>query len=300
MKRTLLQAVDIINVTRAGEQHVLLPGQCGHYYNANGYCYKSSVAGIWLYSAVQLATQSQFLPPAKVLETVGLHNAAGHYLQNITGQNDIILSRPGGLAMYYSPSARTIMSKVGLWVGADVEVKRMLTKSDFEKIQAVSLDASVVPPTGAPCLFVASNKHTDSVLGAQHAISMYCVPKNTQMQMHAVAIPPALQSLANLKDRHRTWQHVMWSAATVLQTEDFYIGWLPDTSCMVPTDRAYSRAEYDVAFSAPNVDPTRLIFEWDDVPPESDITRNIDVLRTLWSTLSDTGYIPSSGIASVI
>lgn len=300
MKRSLLQTMDIVEVTRAGVQHVLLPGQCGLYYNANGYCYKSSVAGVWVYSAIQLSTQSQFLAPAKTLETVGTHNVAGHYMQHITGQNDIILSRPGGLSLYYSPSARSIMSKTGLWTGADVEVRRPLTKADFEAVQAVSLDASVVPPTGAPCLFVESNKHTDSILGAQHAVPMYCVHKNAQVQMHPVAIPPALRSLATLKDRHKTWQHVMWSAAEILRTEDFYIGWLPDVSCTVPTDRTYTRAEYNATFSTPGADPTRLLFEWDDVPPDTDITRHVDVLRAAWDVLSVTGYIPSSGIASVL
>lgn len=298
MKRSLRQIVDIINVDKNGTQHVCVPGQCFEYYNSNGYCYKHSVAGVWVYSAVQLTTTSSYMPAITTLETVASSNVAGYYLRQITGGQEILLSAPGGLSMYYSPSARSIMSKVGLWVGCDVEMRRPLTQSDFEQVQKSAVDASVVPPTGAPCLFVEANKHTDSIFGAGHAVQMYCAPKKKMMAMHPVAIPPLMQSLASLEKKHFTWQMVMWGAALRLNAADFYIGWLPDPQSGIAADRIYTRPEFDAAAQA-NTSP-RLVFEWDDIPPDTDITRNVDVLRSLWIQLGKTGYIPGTGVSSVL
>ncbi len=298
MKKSLRQIVDIVNVNANGTQNICTPGQCFEYYNSNGYCYKNSVAGIWVYSAVQLTTTSAYTPNVATLETVATNNVAGHYLRQITGCQDIMLSSPGGLAMYYSPSARAIMSKTGLWVGSDVEMKRPLTKADFETVQASAVEASVVPPTGAPCLFVEANSHTDSIFGARHAVQMYCAPKKKMTPMHPVAIPPLMQSLSALQKKHITWQTVMWGAALVLQASDFYIGWLPDPTSGIAADKLYTRQEFDTAVQTNT--SSRLVFEWDDIPMDSDITRNVDVLRSLWTQLQQTGYIPSTGIASVL
>jgi hypothetical protein len=190
------------------------------------------------------------------------------------------------------------MSKVGLWVGSDVETRRPLTKADFEKVQASAVDASVVPPTGAPCLFVEANSHTDSIFGAGHAVQMYCAPKKKMTPMHPVAIPPLMQSLSALQKKHITWQTVMWGAALVLKASDFYIGWLPDPTSGIAADKLYTRQEFDTAVQTNT--SSRLVFEWDDIPTDSDITRNVDVLRSLWTQLQQTGYIPSTGIASVL
>jgi hypothetical protein len=298
MKRSLRQIVDIINVDKNGTQHVCVPGQCFEYYNSNGYCYKNSVAGLWVYSAVQLTTTSAYMPTVTTLDTVATSNVAGYYMRQITGSQDVLLSSPGGLSMYYSPSARAVMSKVGLWVGCDVEMRRPLTQADFEKVQDAAVDASVVPPTGAPCLFVESNKHTDAIFGAGHAVQMYCAPKKKTVPMHPVAIPPLMQSLSALQKKHITWQTVMWGAALTLQAADFYIGWLPDPTSGIAADKLYTRPEFDATVQTNT--SSRLVFEWDDIPPETDITRNVDVLRSLWTQLQQTGYIPSTGIASVL
>lgn len=311
MSKQLLQMVDIVCLTNDG-QRILVPGQCAAYYDTTGYCLDKVVAGIWLYSAVQQTwTKGYQQALIKDLLTVNSSSAAGHYMAALTTGGATLLAQPGGLTLFYSPSARAMLDKTP-FAGMHAGDTRGLTRDDFDAVYAVSQPVTAVPSTGAPCLFVRATPHTAKILPQSAKVQMWCADDQAYVDMYAVGIPPLLRSISEIScsqigaTGYKAYEYIMWQAATKLGIRTFYLGWLPTGNLPVPADRLYSRTEFDALFPGPDpnnpVYPTRLRYEWDVTNTNSigPIARNLDLMAGQWDILDEIGYVPNAQLGSVL